>query len=136
MSEDIMLLNAKNEPETRSKAQWYEEIFKRSEQQRPVGESQAIAFARFIDKRDDGQILYRAYRLAPGPDWQPPERVTKVAGPKQTEALTELKKLADQVRVETPSLSSEQAFAKALATPRGRELYRQDKNERLGIAAA
>ena len=81
---DSIVEIAKHVPTSMSKSAWYQEIFKRSEQQRPVGESQAIAFARFIEKCDDGRILYRAYRVASGPDWQPPARITKAETPRQS----------------------------------------------------
>ena len=135
MSDDNMLMIAKSAPETMSKAQWYDEIFKRSETQRPVGESQAIAFTRYIQKCEDGQI-YRAYRAAPGPDWQPPARITKAEVPHQTVAMVRLEKLAEKVRTNNPKLTTAQAFSKVLQTPEGLELYQQDKNERLGIAVA
>lgn len=136
MSEDSVLMIAKSAPETMSKSQWYDEIFKRSETQRPVGESQAIAFTRYIQKCGDGQILYRAYRAAPGPDWQPPARITKAEVPHQTVAMGRLEKLAEKVRTSNPKLTTAQAFSKVLQTPEGQKLYQQDKNERLGIAVA
>ena len=74
------------------------------ELQRPVGESQAVAFSRFIEKCDDGQILYRAYRLAPGPDWQPPTKITKAAVPYQGAAMSKLEKLAEETRANSPQL--------------------------------
>jgi hypothetical protein len=127
MSEDNMLMIAKSAPETMSKAQWYEEIFKRSEKQRPVGESQAIAFARFIQKCDDGQILYRAYRFAPGPDWQPPERVTIGEVQHQTVAMSRLEKLAGEARANNPKLTAAQAFSKVLQTPEGQKFSNRTK---------
>jgi hypothetical protein len=133
MSDDNILMIAKSAPESMTKAQWYEEIFKRSERQRPVGESQAIAFTRFIEKYDDGQILYRAYRSAPGPDWQPPQRIAKAVMPHRTEAMSRLEKLAEETRANNPNLTKEQAFSKVLETPEGLKLYRADRNELLKV---
>jgi hypothetical protein len=131
---DPIIEVAKHAPMSMSKSEWYQEIFKRSEQQRPVGESRAIAFARFIEKCDDGRILYRAYRVASGPDWQPPARITKAEMPRQTVAMSRLEKLTEETRVNNPKLTTVQAFSKVLQTPEGQERYRQDKEERLGLA--
>jgi hypothetical protein len=121
MSEDSIIMSAKNAPRSLSRSTWYAEIFKRSEQQRPVGESQHVAFTRFIEKHPDGQVLYRAYKVAPGPEWQPPERAAKAEEPRHTVAMTELKKLGEEIRDSDRTLTPEQAFVKAMETPRGRE---------------
>jgi hypothetical protein len=136
MSDDTMLMIAKSAPESMTKAQWYEEIFKRPEQQRPVGESQAIAFTRFIEKCDDGQILFCAYRSAPGPDWRPTQTIAKAVMPHRTEAMGKLEKLAEETRANYPKLTKEQAFSRALETSEGLKLYRADKNERLKVGIA
>jgi hypothetical protein len=132
---DSLIEIAKHAPTSMNKSDWYKEIFRRSEQQRPVGKSQAVAFSRFIEKCEDGQILYRAYRFAPGPDWQPPARITKAEVPHQTVAMGRLEKLAEKVRTTNPKLTTAQAFSKVLQSPEGLELYRWDKDERLGLAA-
>ena len=52
---DSIIEIAKHAPTSMSKREWYQEIFKRSEQQRPVGESQAIAFHALHENCEDGQ---------------------------------------------------------------------------------
>ena len=47
--------------------------------------------------------------------------------------MSRLEKLADETRATNPKLTTAQAFSKALQTPEGQELYRQDNNERLGL---
>jgi hypothetical protein len=39
-----------------------------------------------------------------------------------------------EIRRKEPALSEAQAFARAVGTPRGQELYKRDKVERLGIS--
>jgi hypothetical protein len=65
----------------------------------------------FIEKCEDGQILYRVYRVAPRPDWQPPERVTKAEVPHQM-AMSKLEKLAEETRANNPKLTTAQASAR------------------------
>jgi hypothetical protein len=75
--------------------------------------------------------------LAAGPDWTPPERVQKrEIGPVRTTAPIELEKMGAEIRRRDPALSQAQAFARAVGTSRGQELFKRDKAERLGIAAA
>jgi hypothetical protein len=133
---DPLIEIAKHAPTSKSKSDWYQEIFKRSELQRPVGESQEVAFARYVTKSEEGRVLFNAHYHAPGPDWQPPVKITKAEVPHQTEAMTGLEKLAEEVRANNPKLTTAQAFSKALQTPEGQELYRQDKSQRLGTAVA
>jgi hypothetical protein len=137
MSDDTMIMIAKSAPTSFSKAVWYAEIFKRSEQQRPNGESQYAAFSRFIEKHPDGQDLFKAYQAAPGPDWQPTDRTTKAELPKPTVAMTKLLKLAEEARSEHPQLTKEQAFDYvATKTVEGRELFSEAKREHLRKQAA
>ena len=52
---------------------------------------------------------------------------------KKPKALRKLLKIAKRIRAESPSLTEAQSIAKALETPRGAELYRQDRVSRLGV---
>jgi hypothetical protein len=54
----------------------------------------------------------------------------------RTAALIELEKMGAEIRRKDPALSEAQAFARAVGTPHGQELYKRDKAERLGSAAA
>jgi hypothetical protein len=67
---------------------------------------------------------------------QPPVRITKAELPHQTEAMSRLEKLAEEIRANNRKLTTAQAFSKALQRPEGQELYRHDKSERLGTAVA
>jgi hypothetical protein len=134
---DLMIEIAKRLPMTFTKAEWYEEMAKRSKEQRLSRETPEQAFARYVTKNEGGQILFRAYSQAAGPDWTSPERVQKRdAGPLRTAPLIELEKMGAEIRRKEPALSEAQAFARAVGTPRGQELYKRDKVERLGISAA
>jgi hypothetical protein len=54
----------------------------------------------------------------------------------ETFALIELEKMGAEIRRRDPALSEAKAFARAMGASRGEELYKRDKAERLGIAAA
>lgn len=60
----------------------------------------------------------------------------KAEVPQQTVAMSKMLKLAEETRVNNPQFTKEQAFSKVLSTPEGQALYRQDKDERLGITVA
>jgi hypothetical protein len=50
-------------------------------------------------------------------------------GTLQTEALTKLRGIAEQMRLRDPGLSLDQAFARALETPDGMKLYTEHRNQ-------
>jgi hypothetical protein len=47
--------------------------------------------------------------------------------------MSRLNKLAEEVRANNPKLTTAQAFSKVLGTSEGLTLYREERNERLGI---
>jgi hypothetical protein len=110
-----------------------------SSDQNSSGPSVKAKLSRFrgsLKSATTGGFSIGAYRVAPAPDWQPPERVTKVETPRQTVAMKRLEKLAEETHVRNPQFTKEQAFSKILETSEGQTLYREDRNERLGIAVA
>ena len=86
--------------------------------------------ARFIEKTDVGRLLHEAYKLAPGAGYQ--ARKAAPADVHISKHYRGLEALAERIRAENPGLTSAQAFAKALTTAEGRELYQRDRDERLG----
>jgi hypothetical protein len=75
-----------------------------------------------------GQVLYRAFKLAPQGEVEP---VTVSAPmPTPTRAYTQLMAKAEELRKADGKLTEAQAFAKVYENPANRELVQADKRER------
>ena len=124
---------AKSAPETHTRPGWYAIIKSFANRYRERGESEQVAFAKFIEHDPQGIELYKTYRAAPNVIVDEPVR--KVEEQQQwTPAMVELRLLAARIRKENPAhLSSAQAMAKALATAEGNALYKSDRTARLGV---
>jgi hypothetical protein len=123
---------AKSAPATKTKSEWYRELKKFSNRRRLAGESPEQAFAKFISDAD-GRDMYRAYKMAKGASVPAPEEPDEddkgAAGP--SEAMETIRTIAALLMREDPSLSKQQATAKALQTPAGAAAYLRDKQDRL-----
>jgi hypothetical protein len=128
MSHDVMLSIAKQAPLTLTKAEWYDEIMKRAERFRRVGESQPSSRVRYATTDPDGIVLMAAYQKATS--WQPREinQNEKLA---VSDARLGLQRLADEYCKTHPEISRAKAVARALNTPEGKRLYQTERSERL-----
>jgi hypothetical protein len=95
-----------------SRSNWYGVLKALAEQRRGPTESSAQAFTKFVTGDPDGRALFAAHRSASGPDFVP-EQVTAAPVLKSDSAYAQLRKIADGLCAEDPSLSRYSAFAKA-----------------------
>jgi hypothetical protein len=113
-----------------TKAEFYAELDARAQAARKPGQTREQAFSEFVLKDPDGEVLFRAHRLAKGSGNCAPERVSKVArGPAPTPSLERLNALAAECRKADPKLTKEQAFTKAYTDPANRELVANERAE-------
>jgi hypothetical protein len=94
-----------------TKSDFYQALQKGAAEIRKSSETREAAFARFATSDPDGQVLFRAHRLADGPDYRPPAREPEVI--EQSEAYEKLLRKAAKLRRKNPSLSEAVSFAKA-----------------------
>jgi hypothetical protein len=117
-----------------TKGSWYNEITKRAAASRRADQTEAQAFAKYLET-PDGKFLYSAFKLAPQreeADTAP--TVVKASTPAPTPSYRKLMALADVLRKNDPSLSREQAFAKIYESSEHGELVEADKAERRAAA--
>ena len=134
MPHDLMLSIAKQAPLTLTKAEWYNEIRKRAERFRRVGESLELSRVRYATSDPEGMVLMSAYQKAKGLSWQPKEiskQVSQNENLSASDSQLGLQKRADEYRKSHPEISPAQAMAKVLNTPEGARLYQTERSERL-----
>jgi hypothetical protein len=102
-----------------SKASWYQVMKRLAEQDRKSGQSSEQAFAAFI-QTPDGVELFKAYKSASGPAFEPV--AVEIPVIKTDSAYARLKKIASDLREESPDLTEGAAFLKAFTDPANREL--------------
>jgi hypothetical protein len=118
---------------------FYAAIQKRAAETRVAGETDAMAFARTIEKDEHGRLLYQAMRLAQGSEL-PPHRAddageadaANVFGPVfNSPEEAQLDKLAKDLMNKTPGLSYASAYTQIITMPAYKPLYEAVRNDGL-----
>jgi hypothetical protein len=112
------------------KRDFYNVIAERAAAARRDHETSESSFARFITEDREGKILFKAYRLAPGPDFTVEVKKTEPPAPPSTPALDRLNAKAEELRKIETKLTFVQAFAKVYTKPENRELVDEHRAER------
>lgn len=118
-----------------SRATLYETIRRKAEADRKPDETIQQATVRF-GKSEQGQALMKAYQLADGPDWRPPERepIAKAEPPEPGAAAKQIAALAEKLRMDNPALRPAQA--RVMARKLHPDLARAERLEEANRVAA
>jgi hypothetical protein len=117
-------INAGTSANHASKTSWYEVMKRLAEQDRKSDQSSQQAFAAFI-QTPDGAELFKAYKSASGPAFEPVAVEVPVIRPDS--AYMKLKKIAADLKADDPALTDGTAFVKAFNE--NRELAELSKRE-------
>jgi hypothetical protein len=106
-----------------------------AKRERRPEESDAQAYSRVATQHPIGKKLMLGYSRAPiGTDAPVPLAKAEAPEPPLTPSLQALNALRDKIAGDNPTLTKEQAFSAAMATPEGKQHYRQYRSEVLAGA--
>jgi hypothetical protein len=117
-----------------TKREFYEVIATRAQAARRDHETSESAFARYVTEDKAGRVLFKAYRLALGPDFTVDVQKSEPAPAPSTRSLDRLNALAAELRKTNPSLTEGQSFTQVYLDPANRELTLAYKTERVSAA--